>query len=299
MALALRPLLTAVLLPLSTALTWSRCAQEGTFEFALTALSATSEPVVPGQRLCIEWTASPTIALAGVTLQVEHNFSTGGFREIGVCDSLRGDRKCPVSAGQKLFGSVCGELPLSTMVYAGRTLPLTLRTRVNDGESIGCWAAHVQVATTITTDVLLEPSVPHHELHRVVYSSANVAVEEQDDVDELGGAAALRAKLNAAYQALPEWAEAFQIWRQTHKREYLRRVEPSAEAAESPPDLEVAAAAEAFSEAAVEAALREEAKGFLAFRENVLSAVRNGRRLEFDRHTDKRRDARATLQHFA
>ena len=152
-------LLMAVL-PLSTALTWSRCEQEGTFEFALTALSATSEPVVPGQRLCIEWEASPKIALdqaAGVTLQVEHNFSTGGFREIGVCDSLHGDPKCPVPANQKIAGSVCsmGRKPyycrslVTNLVICWHRLPAgalvstsadsSMRRAIHDVSARNCW----------------------------------------------------------------------------------------------------------------------------------------------------------------
>ena len=303
------------------ALKWEKCAGASSASLILHDASS-AEPLVAGDEACLAFnisSSSHSFSHVSLTFGFPTISGSAGWIDTSLCESLT-SAACPVGPGRIVAGELCGRLPLPAMVHAGQTIPMTLRAKTGDDGSAdaGCWTLHATVAETISATAveLAAKAVPHQVLHRVVYGSDGHVLEDAD-----GASLSVEHRLDEAYEALPEWQAAFESWRRSHGREYPRwrsmrddggarshreggladgadREHDDLEANETPSH---AGSAQAHTQPPTSraAAAREEALGFLAFRENVLSAVRNGRRLSFDEHSDKRRDARATLKHFA
>ena len=88
----------------------------------------------------------------------------------------------------------------------------------------------------------------------------------------------IEPRLRAAYEASPEWAEAFHAWRRSHGKAYGRRLDDG--------DVEAQG-------------LLAEARAFATFRKNVLSSHHADRKLSLDERSDMEPEQRRTLSHFA
>ena len=170
------------------------------------------------------------------------------------------DVPCPVKPGMNVTGNFCFTVPLSAIVHATERVEVQVTWVDGSASQLACYQAALPIAGDLDIDFHVEATAAQARLRlRRALSEGGAGTGE-------AVSAAVRPLLNAAYEAQPEWAEAFSAWRQMHSKEWAS---PASEAA-----------------------------AYQAFRENVLAVVRAGRPINLDERFDLRADARRTLSHF-
>ena len=262
----------------ATASFFARC--EGVVDrLGLRHASLTPDEPAAGRPLCARLEASPNVTLgAGSTLRVSH--PAFGRVELSLCDAA--GISCPIQAHAPLRATVCvPPLPLATIVLAGERL-VGVAVNVSDerGLDVGCYhVAAVDMSGDAHLDDEIEENVVgplHHSLRRALLSHTHGGgVSAQEAAQE----AVVASRLREAYEASPDWADAFARWRTVHRKEYVADVVGGG--------------------AGLGAGVLAEAAAFAAFRENVLSRVRTGKPLSLDERFDLTSSTRRTLSHFA
>lgn len=248
------------------------CNSEVTQKWRLSFLSASPEPIVPGNRLCVKFQMVPEAVLRhGAAVHVSHPSFGGAPLMVDLCKA--NGVHCPTAIGKNVSGSVCKDVPLSAMLLAGQTLKVALSAMDEASAPIGCVHATVEVAERIAADPDVEAaaSPAHHRLRR--------ALNEARSQPAATAALTIGTLLRDAYDASPEWAAAFHAWRAAHGKNYHQ--------------------ADDMEEEADARRLLAEASGFAAFRSNVLSAHHNERPVSLDERSDMDAEQRRTLSHFA
>ena len=258
----------------------SACSEDAPDHLHITRLRLAPDRVLPGDRLCVHFDAAPTAPLRhGARVRVELPGVITGGADYELCTAGRVD--CP-SAGN-VSATICDTVPLAAMLLGGKGVPFALRASDEAGAPTSCVRGVAPVADAVNLDIDVESMADasaHHPLRKAIVTA------EGARSGLAGGKAAAEARvervrklLREAYEASPDWAEAFARWREQHGRRYLR------EGAHDP--------------AHESQAVLAEAKGFDQFRQNVMSAHRQGRGLSIDERADQNPDARRTLGHFA
>ena len=230
--------------------------------------------VVPGKFICIRFEATPNVTLrrgVRVLVEVPKVFEA----EYDLCHAAA--LHCPTPTLANVSGTICETVPLAAIMLAGQQVPFTLQVLDEAGAPLSCIRGAAAVADGVAIDVEVESladEAAHHPLRRALHEVADARTGAVVDATE-DRASGIRRLLRDAYEASPEWADAFARWRSTHRRRELQQ--GASDDAQ---------------------AVLAEARSFAQFRENVLSAHRSGRSLSVDERLDMRPDARRTLGHF-
>ena len=234
---------------------------------------ATVQPrvLVPGKEMCVSFTAAPDQDLpASGGWVMEFETPAGMLGPLDLCRSAQ--LECPVKAGATVTGRMCAKVPLETIVLGGSTLDVRAWVLEGDGSgrAVSCIDTRLFVGTTLAVDEADEEThaASHGELRRALQDFAaddaepRASIVTEDDV---------RMLLHGLYVRRPEWAGAFEKWREREGKEDPKHYRTMA----------------------------DEALAFDAFRTNVLSASRAGSPLLVDEYSDLKPEARRTLSHFA
>ena len=233
----------------------------------LSTFDLSPSQIVPGSELCVHFQAKPDVAVRQLQIRIDLPNIVARAAEYSDLCRVSG---MACSAGN-VSGTVCEPVPLAAMLLGGQRVAFTLRATDEAGAPFACVQGEAAVADAVAIDADIESMADaqvHHPLRRAITTAEGSTLEER--------AHGVRRLLQEAYEASPDWAEAFARWKQTHGR-YLRAHDQD----ETP------------------AAVVAEAKGFAQFRENVLSAVRSGRSISVDATYDQTPDHRRTLAHFS
>lgn len=252
----------ALLLLFSTLSAAYRLCSNSTGHVEMVQLRATPLSPVPGRQLCLAYKARLSVPLTvGWSIHVSHKLF--GDLDFDACQARSGrrlqsvlDTPCPVAPGINVSGSFCFTVPLAAMVHATERVDVTVAWADSAAKPMACYRETLTIAGEVSVDFDVEATASQARL------SLRRALSEQQ-----GAADAVQPLLHAAYEAQPEWAEAFAAWRRLHRKEWTS---PTAEAA-----------------------------AYQTFRENVIAVVRAGRPLTLDDRFDMGADARRTLSHFA
>ena len=260
---------------LSAAVKLEPCAADEAQHLDLSRLTLWPDSVLPGEQLCATFDAKPDVPVRrGSRVRVEMPGALGGVvSEYDLCGT-RGV-KCPGDAAN-VSGTICDQIPLTAMLLAGSRVDFTIRATDESGAPLACWKGAVAVADGISIDADVESmadDAAHHPLRRALMTAEDARSGGGAWVDD-ARTKGIRRLLKEAYEASPDWAEAFTRWRDLHGRRNLQHAPESL------------------------AALIAEANSFVRFRENTLSAHRSGRGLSIDARSDQAPDARRTLGHF-
>ena len=249
----------------------------------LSRLRLSPDPVMPSEQLCVHFDAAPDVPLgrgSRVRLEIDEAGILGelGGADYDLCNSAR--ISCPGNefASKNMSGVICDDIPLAAMILGAHRVHFTLKVSDESGAPVGCVSGSAPIADAISIDADVEAfadAAAHQPLRRALMSTEDARSGAAAE-PEHARAAAVRRKLQEAYDASPEWADAFARWRAAHGRRYLQGEGPEQEAQ----------------------AVLAEAHAFAQFRENVLALHRAGRSLSVDSRSDKTPDARRTLSHF-
>ena len=238
--------------------------------------------IVPNAKLCVYFEAAPDVQLRqGARVRVEVPKALEPGVEYELCHAA--GVTCPTRPGTNVSGTICDSVPLSAMLLAGQSVPFTMHVDDESGAPLACMRGEGAVVDTIAVDADVEAMADeavHNPLRRALHAHAitigargGEAAEAASDESTVSGVLRL---LRKAYEASPEWADAFSRWQHQHGRRQQQQGQRE----------EVHA-------------ILAEAQSFAQFRENVLSAHRLGRALSVDERLDMKPDARRTLGHFA
>ena len=236
-------------------------------------LSLLPERVLPGERLCVQFEAAPDKAIRrGMRLRLDIPGVQDNAGEYELCSAV--GIACP-SVGN-VSGTICDSVPLAAMLLAGKQVPFALRAVDEAGAPMACVRSMAMLAATAAIDADVEAHVDaavHRPLRRALFTVEDARSGTATVAEHAEG---IRRLLLEAYEAAPEWADAYARWRAAHGKQ--RRLDQS----DQPPEDVLA-----------------EARGFSQFRQNVLATVRSGRSLALDERSDMRQDHIRTLGHFA